>query len=199
MSSSDTHLATTILDPLCAPQTQYQSKFYSKYSISCKESIIGMPLETMWSFHIEIRPHLAGHFRKEKNKDDRSTWSSRCSVQYSQEIFSNETVAQKVTELQIFKMWEKTEWKIFSISHGLLSAIGERVSRTFACTQYSGFGTFTYQQPKYLIWVHVYSSPQKQVRKLVCCHNQPVHWYFSSICTTGTTGTTPSSDSRINF
>lgn len=132
MSSSDLHLATTILDPFCVPQTQYQSKFYSKYSISCKENIIGMTLETMWSFHIEIRPHLAGHFRKEKNKDDRSTWSSRCSVQYSQEICSNETVAQKVTELQILEMWEKTQWKIFSISHGLLSKIGHRISRTFA-------------------------------------------------------------------
>lgn len=128
MPSSDLHLATTILDPLCVPQTVYLSKFYSKYSISCKENITGMPVETTWSFHLEIRPHLAGHFRKKKNKDGKSTWSSRWSAQYNQEICSNQTSSSE-------SHWTAGPWTVGEnivenfqyISDGLLSKIGQRV------------------------------------------------------------------------
>lgn len=151
MPSPDLYLAITILDPLCIPQIVDISKFYSKYSILCKENISGMPVETMWSFHLEIRPHLAGHFRKKKKKDGKSKWSSRWSAQYSQEICSNHTNSSECHwTAGPWTVGENTVKNFQYISHGLLSKLGQRVGRTFAHTQ-SGSATFTHKQPKYLM------------------------------------------------
>ena len=154
MHSSDMHLASPILDPLCLPQAQYQSKFYPIYSISCKENTIAMPVDyylyfkTTWSLHIGIRPRLAGHLQK---KDQRSIWSQGGPpVQYGQEICSSETSSSE-------SRWTADPWKVGEntlgnyqyICYGLLSKTGQRVSGTFAHIQYSGSGMFTLKHPWY--------------------------------------------------